>query len=460
MYKLSDIYANYYRDYIDKDVRRFKLECKINNNIVNEVDISTISIEYDLLSGAEEYTIGNLAAAKLTMVVSNSIGIYETNKIDLTVKLRAQDIYGTEIWIPVPLGRFYVFEVSSTKLSKTIIAYDDLYKKELERIYESALEYPTTTHKVLSEICGLIDLSYNSSIPDIVINRPEIVTETIMNNEGNYETVLSESNKVCIGLTVGKTLSCIAGVLGGNFIVDGDQCLKLIKYPTTAAKSYDFTRYVSPVVGEATYNMNQISCTVYGGTVINVGFDSASSAMVIENQLMNRTMLLTLLDELNEIKYTQMSVKLKGDPTLQLGDLIETYEIDKNGNAINKQSLPILRMTFSYTGGCTNSIESPCRSVAEKTINYKGTISSRIDNLENSVTTTKNEVQELYDSLTALKTVKDNVEDMDIFLVNLTNTGTLSSNELNQFNSIYTKIKESNLVFENEYDLIYNNRYL
>jgi hypothetical protein len=65
------------------------------------------------------------------MKVSSNVNVYESQEINLTVKLKARDVYGTEIWIPVPLGRFYIFTVTSTKLSKTIVAYDDLYKVPL-----------------------------------------------------------------------------------------------------------------------------------------------------------------------------------------------------------------------------------------------------------------------------------------------------------------------------------------
>ena len=92
MYKIPDIYLNYYEDYIDRDIREFKLEC----NIAEEVDIASIMIEHDLLKGADSYTIGNLAAAKLTMKVSSAVEVHESQEINLTVKLKAQDVYGTE----------------------------------------------------------------------------------------------------------------------------------------------------------------------------------------------------------------------------------------------------------------------------------------------------------------------------------------------------------------------------
>lgn len=462
MYQVSSEFRDFYKNYIDRDIREFKLECKIIGKEISESDIASVKIEHDLISGAEEYTIGNLAAAKLTLVVSSNINVYEANEISLTVYLKVKDSKYTERWVPVPLGRFYVFEVSSTNLSRTIIAYDDLYKSALERIYNSKLEYPTTVHKILDEICPILNISYDIAIPDLTIERPEIVTEVVY-DKGKYVTVKSESNQVCLGMKIGQTLMYIASYLNGNFIVDGDQKLKHIRYPRTPVKFLDHTKYAVPTIGLATYNMNQIDCTTYAGNVISVGYDENSSCMELENPFMDKGRLLTILDELNNIKYYQSKVRIKGDPRLQLGDLIEIEKVKKDGPNANTSSLqiPILRMVFSYTGGCTNEIETPCKAVAEKSISYKGTISSRIDDLENNVSNIQSGIQsttqELLESISALKTVKDNVDDMEIFIRSNT---TITDSLNNQFLSIFAKIKESNEDFEDEYNKIYNNKYL
>ena len=179
--------------------------------------------------------------------------------------------------------------------------------------------------------------------------------------------------------------------------------------------------------------------------------------MVLENPFMDKARLLKILSKLNSIKYYQSKVKIKGDPTLQLGDLVEIKNVRSDGSIIDTQQIPILRMTFNYTGGCTNEIEAPCKPVAEKNINYKGTISSRVDNLESSVSNIQSTTQEIYESLGSLKTVKDNVDDMDIFIKNNT---AISDEKFNRFQSILTKIEESNEAFEDEYNEIYNNKHL
>ena len=464
MYQVPISYANYYKDFIDRDVRQFRLECTIESNIhsegIPESEIASLSIDYDLLSGAEEYTIGSLVSGKLTMRVSSNVSVFETNTITLTVSLRAEDIRQREIWIPIPLGRFHVFNVSSTTLSKTIVAYDDLYKKEMEQNFKSELQYPTTTHKVIGELCSILDIDYDTnSVPDVQIARPLVVTDTVKTSEGKYEVVKTDSNQVCFGLKVGNSLSSIAAYLGGNFFVDGDLKLQFVKYPTSTTKSYDFTKFAMPTYGSAYYNIRRISCTGYTEEVIEANVDNdTGTAMALSSPFITQEKLTQLLDELKNISYQQVKVKVKGDPTLQVGDLIELYEISSSGVINNKIQIPILRMNFHYSGGCTNEIESPCKAEAEKTINYKGTISSRLDGLESTVSSSGSEIERLGNSIAFLGSVKDNLDAMNLFINSLPLE--LSEGDKNQYNLILDQIKQSGKDFDREYSLVYNSKYL
>lgn len=458
MYQVPSQYNRYYKDYIDRDVREFKLVCTINNKEIPESQISSINIDYDLLSGEEEYSIGNLASAKLTMVVSSDVLVFSTNEINLTVKLKAQDNNNNIIWIPIPIGRFHVFNVSSTKLSSTITAYDDLYKTELENEYISKLEYPQRVLDILDEICDILDISFDMAIPNELINRPPIVNEIIKRDDGKLEIVESDSDRVCLGMTVGQALGYIASYLGGNFIVDGDAKLRLIKFPTSIVKSYDYTRFGEQTTGIASYSITGLECTIYEGNIIKVGTNYPSSVISFDNPFMDRPRLLNILSEIENITYKQSKLRLKGDPTLQLGDLIQTYEINEVGFETNRSTTPILRMTFSYTGGCTNTIESPCKAPAEKTINYKGTISSRLDNLENIVESTNSEIDKINSTLTSLKTVKDNMDDMSVLINNMPYE--VGDAQYRQYTNQLQKILDSDTSFELKYAAVYNNKYL
>ena len=465
MYQVPSEYVNYYRDFIDRDARQFRLECNITSNVnsvnIPESEIASLSIDYDLLSGSEEYVVGNLISGKLTMKVSGNVQVFETNTITLTVSLRAEDIQGREIWIPIHLGKFHVFSVSSTKLNKTISAYDDLYKKEIAEDYHSGLQYPTTTHQVIGELCSILNIDFDrSSVPDVQLARPYIVTDTIKTSEGKYEVVKTDSNQVCFGLKVGQSLGCIAAYLGGNFFLDGDLKLKFVKYPTSITKSYDFTKFAKPTYGSAFYNVRRITCTGYTDEVIEASIDNdTGSAMALTSPFITQEGLTQLLNELRGISYQQAKVKVKGDPALQVGDLIELYEISSSGVITNRVQVPILRMNFHYSGGCSNEIESPCKGEAEKTIYYTGTISSRLSTLETTVTSSSSEIERIGNSIAFLGSIKDGLDEMNLLINSITSIE-LSDGTLSQYNLILDQIKQNDKDFDREYKLVYNSKYL
>ena len=449
MYQIKDEYKAYYNDFINRDIREFELEC----NIADKKDISSIKINYDLANGGEEYVIGVLAAAKLTMVVSSKVNVQEGQVINLTVKLKARDALGSEIWIPIPLGRFYVFNVTASTLSKKIEAYDDLYKTALELSYVSKLEYPARTHDVLDELCSYLGVKGHTNVPNDLIQRPEKVFTTVRNNNGKYEEVETDSKQVCLGMSVGEALSNIAAFLGGNFIIDGDSNIKLIKISETITKSFGPSKYCEPVFGEATYKMTRINCTTYPNNVISVGFGEEASTITLENPLMDRTRLLNIAYELQLLNYQQSSIRCKGDPTLQLGDLIEVT--DPKGKT---RKIPILRMTFSFTGGCTNTIESMCKAETVKAINYKGTITSRLDTLENTVAANQSELERINNSLVVLNTIKDNVDAMNKLIDEVPNE--MSLGRIQQYNILMEQIYKNDVMFEDRYNSVYHNKYL
>ena len=448
MYKVKKEYSELYNDFINRDTREFELECDIADN----KNISSVKINYDLASGGEEYIIGVLAAAKLIMVVSSEVKVREGQEINLTVKLKTYNAFNEVIWVPIPLGKFHIFNITESTLTKKIEAYDDLYKTALENTFISELTYPVSTHEVMSELCEALDVK-GFDVPDEEIYRPEKVFTTVRNNNGKYEEVETDSNQVCLDMSVGEALSNIASFLGGNFIIDGDNNIKFIKISEVVNKTYNASKYTQPVYGEATYNMTRIACTNYPNNVIDVGFGEEASTMSLENPLMYRTRLLDIMYDLSKLSYQQASLKCKGDPTLQLGDLIEV--VDKKGDVRN---VPILRMTFSFTGGCSNTIEAMCKAEAVKKINYKGTISSRLDTIEGNISANKSEIERVNDSLEVLNTIKDSVDAMNKLIDEVPNE--MSLGRLQQYDKLLNQINEKDVIFEDRYNSVFNSKYL
>lgn len=461
MYKVDEAYIKYYEDYISRPGREFKLVCTVTTNStatsISQSSISSLQIDHDLVSGAEDYIVGNLAAAKLNITFDSSVSISEGSKITLSVELKTILNTGQIYWVNVPLGSFFVFEIKKTALSQKVEAYDSLYQKALEDKYNSKLTYPTTTHLILDELCSILGISYPSDISNLVVNRPEVVNDLKLNDDGKYEVVETDTNQVGFGLTVGGMLSYMASYLSGNFILEGDDKLKLINIDTSKInKTYGLNGYATPTIGDASYDIKCVQCTVSTGEILTYGSGEEYQTMAIENPFFDSYRVSALASIITNIDYKPVNVRIKGDPTIQLGDVICLEDVPHYGTI----NFPVLKMKFSYSGGCKLEVESVCRTESEKAINYKGTVSSRVETLETTVSKTSTEVDKLNNSIRLLNSIKTNINGMDLFIDINNSTGELSEASLTQYELILTEIENSREDFNEKYDLVYNHRYL
>jgi hypothetical protein len=356
----------------------------------------------------------------------------------------------------VPVGCFYIFEIKKTALSQKVEAYDGLYQKKLEDEYVSSIEYPTDSASILAELCAILGYELPLNAPNKEVLRPEVVNDLKLNDNGKYEVVETDSNRVGFGLTVGAMLSYMASYLSGNFILDGDNRLKLINlYTSKTTKLYNRSGYTTPTVGDATYDIRCVKCVSSTGEVFTYGEGKESQTMTIENPFYDSLRVGELASIITNISYRPVNVRVKGDPTIQLGDIICLDSVPYVGSI----KFPVLKMKFSYSGGCKLEVESVCRTETEKAINYKGTISSRVDTLETTVSKTNTEIDKLNNSIRLLNRVQKNINDMNMFIDMKENTGELSVSDLSQYELLLSVIERDSLDFDEKFNLVYDHRF-
>lgn len=490
MYEVPEKYKAYYNDYISRDIRNFEVKCTIGGSLIPQSEISSIIIDQDLLSGSEEYTIGNLCVSKLTLVLSSKVVVNESDRISLTVFLKTNEVDadGKPIDIPIPLGKFSVFKINHTVLSKTVEAYDSFHQHKIERLFESEYEYLDDgnykyyfTGTILMELCDILGISFaNGKLPfndgrTDKLYRPKYVSKIVMDSEGNYKEVETNTDQVCYGMTVGQALSYIAGYLGGNFIIDGEGDLRLVgfkPYKTysywgddkVGEKIYKPNEYANPSFEDAVYRVDCLKITGSDKSILTLGDTTATeSTLEFDNPFydyyfdsLNQSILKSgFFDLIKKQRYKPVKVKIKGDPTLQLGDLI-TIQLP---NSEETYQFPIHKMRLSLSGGCSMEIESVCKPKAEKVFNYKGTLTSRLDVLEGKVSSIDAAVDELNESLEALTDVKEDVDNMDYF-IDLLEIDYMDDSTQAKYSDLRTQIYVSDGKFTEQYNIILNNKYL
>lgn len=457
-----------YKEFVNRDGREFKLECTFIRQsrleVIDNSHISSVSIEQDLVSGAEDYIVGNLAISKLFITFDSSVRVSEGDKITIHIELKTENIHGEIEWLSVPVGLFTVFEIKKTALTQKIEAYDNLYQKALEDKYDSKLQYPATARQILEELCSKLNINFDSSIvpENIMVYRPEVVTDLKLNDDGKYEVVeLTKEhpsyNQVGFGLTVGTMMSYMASYLGGNFILEAINTLKIIKlYTEGVHKTYTTRDYTTPTVGDALYDITCLKCEIPYSETLVYGVGEEYQTMSIVNPFFDAQRTSELAAIVSNIKYKPVQVKMKGDPAVQLGDLVELIDIPHIGTLV----FPILKLKLNFTGGCGLTVESVCRSKSTKEINYRGTMTSRVETLETTVSKTKTEIDKLYSSIRVLSTLQKNIEGMDIFIDKNVKDGVLDYSDSLQFQFIVEAIEQSRADFEEKYKLVLDSKYL
>jgi hypothetical protein len=292
---------------------------------------------------------------------------------------------------------------------------------------------------------------------NLIVLRPEVVTDLKLNDDGKYEVVETDSNQVGFGLTVGAMMSYMASYLGGNFILEGDNSLKLIKlYTEGTHKTYTTRDYTTPTVGDASYDITCLKCEIPNSETLVYGSGEEYQTMSIINPFFDAQRVSELAAIVTNIKYKPVQVRMKGDPAVQLGDVIELVNIPHIGTL----TFPVLKLKLNFTGGCGLTVESVCRSKSTKEINYRGTMTNRVETLETTVSKTKTEVDKLYSSIRILSTLQKNIEGVGIFIDKNLLDNVIDYSDATQFQYLLDAIEKSRSDFNEKYKLVLDSKYL
>ena len=381
-----------YEKYIHSNDRNIKVEVQIGNSdlIIGHTHISNISISYNLTEDSD-FEMGIFTCAELSLTVKKSVTISEGTKLRVVSKLQVFDRFNNEIWVAVPIGVFYVNEVTNEYLSKTIKAYD--------RAFYFAKENLTLDNETGTTIGAIID---NINANENLIKKfgsPVITKSKVPNQEYPvYSTDLT-------GISVREALGYIAGTIGGYVCMDEDDELKFFTLNDTfrtytwdkfgAFEIQDYIRMISRLECSSTVK-DSVTGEIFSDITINAGdgldvYDFENPFITSETQL--NTVFNDTSNKLNGLSYRPCSLKLQGDPRLRIGDFIsveaqEKTNLDKWCDTTyncNTYSLPIMRLTIKHNNGCMLEIEAVADKDRRRSLYRGGSIAEQLRALRKQV---------------------------------------------------------------------------
>lgn len=247
--------------------------------------------------------------------------------------LPAAGFYGTE---QCPLGKFYITEATSKEDTIfKIVAYDGFSKTEDK--YSPSITMPNTAANILADIATQCGIQLSSDI-----EYPE-------GEFGLYD------------YTCRQYIGYFAGLVGKNARFSRDGLLTFTWYTNT---SYVISRDQQYMGGfkrltESDFIMNSLTSGSSGNTLVagtGVGID-------FENPFMTQKILDDLLANIGSLSYTPASMKWRGNPAVEAGDIIMAE--DKSGAL---KVLYVMQQTIKISGGMHSEIK--CYGESEAAINF------------------------------------------------------------------------------------------
>ena len=370
MYNTSDLYK---KKIIESD-RTFAVKIEVNNDPEKTLTGTTIqSIAFDELVNSEDsLTMGCACSNKVTinLIDAPTNVIYDGATLKPYVGLKIKNIPETYEWIP--MGIFYVteFETRNNYKNLKLTAYDGFCK--MTGVYEN----PGTNHNLQSAYDDLRTKLAGIGVVMKAADVNDILTLTYTNQRTNGQWFVYYPEE---DLSYTQAVSYLAGALGGFARFNKDGELEVIWYEDTGI-----------VVDEDLQYMNGFTKTTSGDIEIkgitsgtgNKTFKRGSldgNVINYTNPYMVKELLMDIyrerFDSDSKITYTPSTLKWRGDPSIQAGDLIKA--IDNDGNECN---IYVMSQQITVGGGCNATIECKGKpSVVEKAVSSFSTTSQKIE---------------------------------------------------------------------------------
>jgi hypothetical protein len=373
-----------YKDYVEKNIRNFRLRVKLGTKELTSSDISAIRINSDLFS-SDSFTIGSVIAETLELTLFTDT-VFKTDDIDYLennvikkkepivpyIALRTDvEINGVmkEVWQEVCLGAFYINPdgISEDGLGIMSIRASSLFThpEYSGKTLEAASSNSTVKRNLYKIIENVRDID-NHNNPNFTLKNTDLPDIEIADESGNV-----------IGKSVREVINYISILYGGyarTTYENGRVYLEFVRL-TQTDYSYDESSYVNLTRGGAGSGLNITYIKCRTGNKLNPVISSGSGNLTtntvhIECPDMTQEQLNLILSKYEKHIFRPTTTKIFGNPLLEVGDITTIY-----GRGINSSGakLPLHSVVYNITGsGVTMDIKAlykvsdVARYVAEK----------------------------------------------------------------------------------------------
>lgn len=245
----------------------------------------------------------------------------------------------------VQMGLFTAQKPSEDNGKVTFTAYDRFVSR-LAGLYSSALTYPVDGKTVLREVQKKSGITIEGidSLPDGVM----IPMRTTITDD---EKTLTE--RPFDGYSYRETIGYLALMYGKFATMNRNGNVELRWYKDTGYRVETNMSYDDIVCAETNFAVQYIHCTIGDDSEKTVTSGSGSTGINANAPVMTKTILDAVYKQVGGMTYLPTTCSFKGDPRIELGDILTV--VKRDGTEVK---VPVMSLTFEYDGGLVNSVGS------------------------------------------------------------------------------------------------------
>lgn len=344
MFAVSD----YFRETAGKNSRYVDIKCSIEG--VDYTDITELNINRSV-SNEDEFQIGVLVSGRLNIKIRNVANIQSHSLCIPYVRFSTD--FGKTYTEWCPLGKYYVDNRYYSDGIVSITAYD--MALNLDNIYDSKLEYPTTFREIINDIAASKDFECDIEFDDIPVEiKPIDYTER-------------------------ELIQYCAGCHGAAPFFDNSGRLKFNNYSVNSEK-IDILNATAQSIDDQAYVIRKIDCVKNKDITYTAGkSDGDYSTVSFANPFMTNEQFIKYYEKLTGFRYYKASIEKASFGYYEPGDAMECFD---TSNTANTATIIISEIEITFSAGelFKETINSNARNPSDNDYVKTNDIESAIKN--------------------------------------------------------------------------------
>jgi hypothetical protein len=286
-------------------------------------------------------SIGGITASELNVEIDNMSGVITGKEFDVQIGLLLDDEQNTYEWVTI--GKFTA-QKPTIKNNVTSFTAFDRFVSKLGGLYVSRLTYPASGKAILNEIATMSGVVINTDgLTDIMFPQ-----KTVINSSGE-----NVSANPFDGFTYREAIGYVAMAYGKFATVNRNGEVDLRWYTDTNYRIEKNMSYDDISVADTEYSVEYLNVTVNNDRNNPLIKGEGLTGISIGTPIFTTEMLNHAYSQVSGFKYIPTTLSFKGDPRIDLGDIVTVVKYDNT-----EVKVPVMSLDFDFDGGLICEIGS------------------------------------------------------------------------------------------------------